>query len=107
TLALLLPARLFVEALEIAGAVAFGRYCGTRVSSALRAYPSHRTHVRGTLKIVRFLIAHLMILTIVWTLEFSGFSFQHQIALIVLSAFVGGGVLDGRGAVVKAVCSQC
>lgn len=107
TFRVLLPPRLFIEALEIAGAVALGRYCGARVSTALRAYPTHRTSVASTLKIVRFIIAYLAILTIVWTLEFSSLSFIHQIALIVLAAFVAGGVLDGRNPVVRAMCTRC
>jgi len=103
----LLPAWIFIEALEIAGAVAFGRYCGSRLESTLRAYPAHRSPVGGTLKIVRFIIAYLAILTVVWTLEFSTLPFIHQVAVIVLAAFVGGGVLDGQKPVVRAVFGRC
>lgn len=99
--------RLFFEALEIIGAVWVGRYSGSRVSWTLRAFPAHRPSFSATLKIVRFVIAYVAILTIVWTLEVSDLSFIHQIAVIVFAALVAGGVLDSRGPVVKAVCSQC
>jgi len=106
-LALLLPPTQFLEALEIGGAVGFGRYCGTRVARALSAQPAHRPRVGGTLKVVRFIIGYLAILTIVWALELSYLSFSQEVAVIVLAAFLGGSVLDGQGPVVKAVCSGC
>jgi hypothetical protein len=107
TLVELLPPVIFLEALEIAGAAVLGRYCGTRVAGALRAQPYHRPPVGGTLRIVRFLIAYVAILMIVWALEFSDLSFSQEVAVIVLAAFVGGSVLEGRTALVKAVCSGC
>ena len=102
-----LPVRLLVEALEIGAAMALGRYCGTRLADALRAYPAHRASVGGTLKIVRVIVAYLAILTIVWALEFSSLAFVHQIAVVVVAAFAGGGVLDGRTPVIRAVCGRC
>ena len=101
------PPTLFVEALEIAVAAAFGRYCALRVSRALRTQPSHRPAVAGTLKIVRFTIAYLAVLTVIWTLEFSTLYLGQQIAVIVLAAFVGGGAIDDRRPVIRAVCSGC
>ena len=102
-----IPPSTFVEALEIAVAAAFGRYCALRVSHVLDALPAHRPGVAGTLKIVRFTIAYLAVLTVIWTLEFSALSFGHEIALIVLAAFVGGSAIDGRRTVIRAVCSGC
>ena len=102
-----LPAWLFIEALEIAGAVAFGRYCGVRIATALRSYPAHRPSVQATLRIVRFLIAYIAILTMLWSLEFSNLSPVHQIAFVILAGCVAGAVLDHRGPIVIAVCSRC
>ena len=103
----LLPPWLFLEALEIAGAIALGRYCSTRVTAALRTYPAHRPRVNATLKIVRFIIAYMAVLTMLWALEFSTLSFSHEIAVVILGAFVAGSALDGRGPVVTAVCGRC
>lgn len=103
----LLPATLFLKALEIAGAAAIGRYCGSRLSDALNAHPAHRRHVAGTLKIVRFTIAYLAVLTIVWALEFSVLPLSEEMAVTVLAAFLGGGALDTKRAIIRAVCSRC
>jgi hypothetical protein len=100
--------RILVDALEIAAAVALGRYVGVWVSKALRALPSHRPDVNGTLRIARFLIAYLAIVTLLWTLEVSHLPFVHQVALVILAGFaVSGALRIGRGAVVVAICSRC
>jgi hypothetical protein len=100
-------ATLFIKALEIAGAAALGRYCGSRVSEALRAQPAHRQPVAGTIKVVRFMIAYLAVLTIVWALEFSLLSFSEEVAVTVLAAFVGGGALETDRPIILAICSGC
>lgn len=101
------PLGLFGEALEIAGAVMFGRYCGVRIAAALRKFPSHRPPVQSTLKIVRFIIGYIAILTILWSLELSTLSPIHEIAVVLLAGCVAGGVLGDRGPIVIAVCSRC
>jgi hypothetical protein len=97
----------FVDTLEIAGAAALGRYLGVRVRNAFRSWPSHRPSVGGTLKIVRFLVAYVAILTTLWAVVFSTLPFIYQIALVIFAALAAGGVLDDRSPVFTAICSRC